>query len=197
MNADPAIVPVVKSLCVFCGASPGRRPVYSEAARRFGVLLAERNIRIVFGGSARGLMLTVADAVLAAGGIAIGVIPQALVDREIAHRGLSGLHVVSSMHERKQKMADLSDAFVALPGGFGTLDEIAEVITWSQLGFHRKPCGFFDVAGFFGPLLRFFDHVQEEGFTAPDQRRVLVIDDDPARLVDRMFPADPSGAAPP
>ena len=183
----------MKSVCVFCGASAGRRPVYAEAARRFGLLLAERNIRLVFGGSARGLMLTVADAVLGAGGTAIGVIPQALVDREIAHRGLSGLHVVSSMHERKQKMAELSDAFVALPGGFGTLDEIAEVITWSQLGFHRKPCGFFDVAGFFGPLLRFFDHVQEEGFTTSDQRRVLVVDDDPARLIDRMFTVDPSG----
>jgi hypothetical protein len=132
-------------------------------------------------------MLTLADSVLAAGGIAIGVIPQALVDREIAHRGLTELHVVSSMHERKQKMADLSDAFVALPGGFGTLDEIAEVITWSQLGLHRKPCGFLDVAGFFGPLLRFFDHAQGEGFTAPEQRRALVIDDDPARLLDRLF----------
>ena len=141
---------------------------------------------LVYGGSASGLMLVLADTVLAAGGTVIGVIPRALVDREIAHTGLTELHVVGSMHERKQKMADLSDGFVALPGGFGTLDETAEILTWRQLGLHDKPCGLLDVAGFFSPLLRFFDHAVDEGFIAAKQRGMLVADDDPARLIDRL-----------
>jgi uncharacterized protein (TIGR00730 family) len=176
----------MKSICVFCGASPGTRPAYADAARRFGTLLAERNMTLVYGGSASGLMLVLADTVLAAGGTVIGVIPRALVDREIAHTGLTELHVVGSMHERKQKMADLSDAFVALPGGFGTLDETAEILTWRQLGLHDKPCGLLDIAGFFTPLLRFFDHAVDEGFIAAKQRGMLVADDDPARLIDRL-----------
>ena len=176
----------MKSLCVFCGACAGTRPVYADAARRFASLLADRNLTLVFGGSARGLMQVLADTVLAAGGTVIGVIPRDLVDREIAHTGLTELHVVGSMHERKQKMADLADGFVALPGGFGTLDETAEVLTWRQLGLHQKPCGLLDVAGFYAPLLRFFDHAVDEGFVAAEQRRRLIADADPARLLDRL-----------
>ena len=131
-------------------------------------------------------MRVVADTALAAGGTVIGVIPRALVDREIAHTGLTELHVVRSMHERKQKMADLSDGFVALPGGFGTLEETAEVLTWRQLGLHDKPCGLLNVADFFAPLLRFFDQAVEEGFIVDKQRRMLIADDDPARLLDRL-----------
>ena len=144
---------------------------------------------LVYGGSGTGLMRVLADTVLAAGGPVIGVIPRGLVDREIAHTGLTELHVVGSMHERKQKMADLSDGFVAMPGGFGTLDETAEVLTWRQLGLHTKPCGLLDVADFFAPLLRFFDHAVGEGFIAVKQRRMLIADDDPARLIDRLAAA--------
>jgi uncharacterized protein (TIGR00730 family) len=176
----------MKSLCVFCGSSAGTRPAYADAARRLGTLLAERNLTLVYGGSASGLMRVLADAALAAGGAVIGVIPRALLDREIAHTGLTELHVVGSMHERKQKMADLSDGFVALPGGFGTLDETAEILTWRQLGLHAKPCGLLDVADFFAPLLRFFDHAVDEGFVAVEQRRMLIADDDPGRLIDRL-----------
>jgi uncharacterized protein (TIGR00730 family) len=176
----------MKSLCVFCGSSSGTRPAYASAARRFGTLLAQRGLILVYGGSASGLMLVLADAALAAGGTVIGVIPRALVEREVAHRGLTELHVVGSMHERKQKMADLSDGFVALPGGFGTLDETAEVLTWRQLGLHDKPCGLLDVGGFFAPLLRFFDHAVDEGFVVAEQRRMLIADEDPARLIDRL-----------
>lgn len=176
----------MKRLCVFCGSSAGTRPAYADAARRFGTLLAERNITLVYGGSATGLMRVLADTVLSAGGTVVGVIPRGLVEREIAHPGLTELHVVGSMHERKQKMADLSDGFVALPGGFGTLDETAEVLTWRQLGLHAKPCGLLDVAGFYAPLLRFFDHAVDEGFIALEQRRLLIADEDPARLLDRL-----------
>jgi uncharacterized protein (TIGR00730 family) len=179
----------MKSLCVFCGSSAGTRPAYADAARRFGTLLAERNLTLVYGGAARGLMRVLADTVLAAGGTVIGVMPRSLVDREIAHTGLSTLHVVGSMHERKQRMSDLSEGFVALPGGFGTLDETAEVLTWRQLGLQDKPCGLLDVAGFFAPLLRFFDHAVDEGFIAAEQRRLLITDDDPARLIDRLVAA--------
>lgn len=176
-------------LCVFCGSSPGSSPAYAEAARRFGTLLAERNITLVYGGAARGLMGVLADTVLAAGGNVLGVMPRSLVDREIAHTGLTEFHVVGSMHERKQTMADLSDGFVALPGGFGTLDETAEILTWRQLGLHDKPCGLLEVAGFFEPLLRFFDRAVDEGFIGVEQRRLLIADDAPARLLDRLVAA--------
>jgi uncharacterized protein (TIGR00730 family) len=176
----------MNSLCVFCGASLGTRPAYADAARRFGTLLVERNMTLVYGGAARGLMGVLADTVLAAGGSVIGVMTRSLVDREIAHTGLTEFHVVGSMHERKQKMADLSDGFVALPGGFGTLDETAEVLTWRQLGLIDKPCGLLEVAGFFAPLLRFFDHAVEEGFVGVEQRRMFIVDEDPARLLDRL-----------
>ncbi len=141
---------------------------------------------LVYGGSASGLMRVVADTALAAGGTVIGVIPRALVDREIAHTGLTELHVVGSMHERKQKMADLSDGFVALPGGFGTLEETAEVLTWRQLGLHDKPCGILDVAGFYAPVAPIFRSRRRGGFIADKQRRMLIADDDPARLLDRL-----------
>lgn len=176
----------MKSVCVFCGSSMGTQPAYVEGARRLGTLLAERNLSLVYGGSATGLMRVLADAALAAGGTVVGVIPRGLVEREVAHPSLSELHVVGSMHERKQKMIDLSDAFIALPGGFGTLDETAEVLSWRQLGLHSKPLGLLDVAGFYAPLLRFFDQAVDQGFIAGDQRRALIADDDPSRLLDRL-----------
>src|SRR5688500_12745837 len=142
----------LRRVCVFCGASKGGRTAYAEAAQAFGEALARRKIGLVFGGGSVGLMGVLADAVLAAGGEAIGVIPEALVARELAHGGVTTLHVTTGMHERKAKMAELSDAFVALPGGFGTFEELFEVVTWGQLGFHQKPVGLLDVEGYFGPL---------------------------------------------
>ncbi|HEX8952116.1 MAG TPA: TIGR00730 family Rossman fold protein, partial [Polyangia bacterium] len=144
-------------LCVFCGSSPGRSPDYAAAARRVGALLARRGIGLVYGGGNVGLMGIVADAVLADGGEVVGVIPRALVDRELAHGRLSELVVVDTMHERKQRMHDLSDGFIALPGGFGTLDELFEALTWAQLGMHQKPCGLLDVNDFFAPLRAFIE----------------------------------------
>jgi uncharacterized protein (TIGR00730 family) len=166
------------NICVFCGSSPGKDPVYGERAAAFGRLLAARGIGLVYGGAQRGLMGTLANAVLAAGGQVIGVIPQALVDHELAHTGLTELRVVSSMHERKAQMAALSDAFVALPGGIGTFEELFEVWTWSQLGLHAKPCGILNVNGFYDRLRGFLDHVVGEGFLRPVQRAALLIEED-------------------
>lgn len=154
----------MKRVCVFCGSSVGHRPVHAEAAGQLGRLLAERGQEIVFGAGHIGLMGVVADAALAAGGRVVGVIPQALMDRELAHGKLSELHVVDTMHQRKALMADLSDAFVALPGGYGTLDELFEILTWAQLGIHRKPVGLLNVAGFFDHLLGWMQHAATEGF---------------------------------
>ena len=154
----------LQSLCVFCGSSVGARPEYAAAAAELGTLLARRGIRVVFGAGHVGLMGVVADAALAAGGQAIGVIPQLLVDRELAHRGLTELRIVGSMHERKALMVALSDAFIALPGGLGTLEELVEVVTWAQLGLHRKPCGLLNVDGYHDPLIAFLDRAVEEGF---------------------------------
>src|SRR6476659_9409503 len=151
-------------ICVFCGASPGNEARYVDAARAVGEGRARQGIGVVYGGGRVGLMGAVADAALAAGGEVIGVIPQELVDRELAHGGLTELHVVGSLHERKALMAELSDAFVALPGGFGTLDELMEQLTWSQLGLHRKPVGLLDVEGFWAPLIALARHAVEEGF---------------------------------
>jgi len=176
----------MKSLCVFCGSSAGRRADYAASSRRMADLLVRRKITLIYGGAARGLMQVLADGVLAGGGRVVGVIPRALVDREIAHQGLSELFVVGSMHERKQRMAELSEAFAVLPGGLGTLDETAEQLTWAQLGLHRKPCGLLNVAGFFDPLLRFFDHATAEGFVTAEARRLLLVDEDPERLLDRL-----------
>ena len=171
---------------MFSGSSPGARPEYAAAAIALGTELAGRGLRVVYGGAGVGLMAKVADAALAAGGEVIGVIPQRLVDSEIAHRGLRELRVTSSMHERKATMAELSDGFVALPGGLGTLDEFAEVLTWSQLGLHSKPCGLLDVGGYYGLLLAFFDHAVAERFVRAEHRAMVLADTAPGRLLDAM-----------
>jgi uncharacterized protein (TIGR00730 family) len=173
-------------VCVFCGSSPGVRPAYLEAARGLGELLAARGVGLVYGGASVGLMGELADAVLAAGGEAIGVIPGRLVDRELAHAGLTELHVVETMHERKALMARLADAFVMLPGGAGTLDEFFEALTWRQLGLHSKPLALLDVDGFFGPFLALADHLVKEGFVRPEFRTLLLVERDPALLLERL-----------
>lgn len=176
----------MKSLCVYCGSNPGVRDVYADAAGELARVLAERSIGLVYGGAAKGLMGRLADAVLAAGGEVQGVIPHALMGKEIAHTGLTKLHVVNTMHERKAMMAELSDGFVALPGGFGTLEEIIEIVTWAQLRFHGKPCGMLNVDGFFTHLLAYLEHAEAEGFLKPAHRRMLVVEEEPAALVERF-----------
>ena len=178
-------------ICVFCGSSSGSRPAYTEAARRLGRLLAERGIRLVYGGSHLGLMGTVADAVLAAGGAVTGVIPRMLVEKEAAHRQLADLRVVGSMHERKALMAELADGFIAMPGGFGTLEEFCEMLTWAQLGVHRKPCGLLNVEGFYDPLLALLDHAVRERFLKPVNRDLLLAETVPETLLDRMARVPP------
>ena len=164
----------MKSLCVFCGSSSGRSPAYRETARAVGRELARRGLRLVYGGGNIGLMGAIADAALGAGGEVIGVIPHALMAKEVGHRGLTQLRVVGSMHERKALMADLSDAFLAMPGGFGTLEEFCEVLTWAQLGLHAKPIGLLNVAGFFDPLLRFFDRAVSERLLSEENRSLVL-----------------------
>jgi len=173
-------------LCVFCGSSSGASDVYRNAAEAFGALLAGRGIELVYGGAHTGLMGALADAVLASGGQVIGVIPQALIEREAAHHGLTDLRIVGSMHERKALMASLSDGFIALPGGIGTLEELFEVWTWSQLGLHAKPCALLDVDGFYAGLSAFLDHVVAQGFLRAKQRQALITEADPAVLLERM-----------
>ena len=170
----------VRSVCVYCGSSFGADPVYADATRALARTLAERGMRAVYGGASVGLMGLLADSVLEAGGEVVGVIPQTLVDREIAHPGLTELHVVSSMHERKALMAELSDAFVALPGGIGTLEELIEVYTWSQLRLHAKPLGVLNTAGYYDGLAAFLDHAVQQGFLPAATRSVLVVDADPS-----------------
>jgi uncharacterized protein (TIGR00730 family) len=177
---------LVKRLCVFCGANSGHDPRYGEAAAALGRGIAQAGLGLVYGGASIGLMGAVADAALAEGGEVIGVIPQTLVAREVAHHGLSDLRVVTSMHERKALMADLSDGFIALPGGVGTLEELFEVWTWSHLGLHRKPCGLLDVAGFYSGLGRFIDHVQQEGFLRDGVRNMLLMAEDPTQMIAAM-----------
>jgi uncharacterized protein (TIGR00730 family) len=174
------------NVCVYCGAHPGRDPAYTAAAALLGRTLAERGLGIVYGGGRVGLMGVVADAALAAGGRVIGIIPQALMRKELAHAGLSELIVTSSMHERKAQMAERADAFVALPGGLGTFEELFEIWTWGQLGWHRKPCGIVNVAGFYDGLIAFLDHAAGAGFVKPMHRGMLLVDDDPGRLLDRF-----------
>ena len=186
----------MRRVCVFCGSSVGGRAEYADAARRLGTLLAGRGLGLVFGAGHVGLMGVLADAVLAAGGEAAGVIPQALVDKELAHRGLTELHVVGTMHQRKALMADRADAFVALPGGFGTCDEFFEVLTWAQLGIHAKPVGLLNVAGFFDALLAWVDRAVAEGFLRAEHRRLLLVDDDPARLLDTLAAYHPFAPGP-
>ncbi|MEM0963340.1 MAG: TIGR00730 family Rossman fold protein [Bacteroidota bacterium] len=177
----------MRRVCVYCGSRAGARPAYAEAARRFGARLASAGVGLVTGGGHVGLMGVVADAVLDAGGEATGVIPRALMDREVGHTGLTTLHVVQTMHERKAAMAQLADAFVALPGGLGTLEEIAEVLTWSQLGIHAKPCAFLDVDGYYAPLIRFLDHAVEEGFVAAGRRQQILVEATADALADRLI----------
>ncbi|MBA4285668.1 MAG: TIGR00730 family Rossman fold protein [Xanthomonadaceae bacterium] len=176
----------MRSICVFCGSRHGRNPVYTEAARELGRLLAERGIRLVYGGGRVGLMGEVADAVLAAGGEVIGVIPSLLIDKEVEHRGLTQLHEVGSMHERKALMEQLSDAFVVLPGGFGTLDEACEILTWAQLGLHRKPLGLVNTAGYYDQLSSFLDHVEQEDFLSSANRRRVLVEATPSAILDRL-----------
>ena len=176
----------LERVCVFCGSSAGLKPEYREAAEAFGRELVSRRIGLVFGGGGIGLMKHVADAVLAAGGHAIGVIPDALFAREVGHPGLPDLRIVGSMHERKALMAELSDAFVALPGGFGTFEELCEAITWTQLGLHQKRCGLLNVDGFYDPLLALFDGAVRSGFVSEDNRDIVFATDDPRALLDHL-----------
>lgn len=174
----------MKRVCVFCGSNPGARSEYAEAARSVGRILAKRGLGVVFGGGNVGLMAQVASAALAEGGKVIGVIPGVLVEKELAHTGVTDLRVVDSMHERKAMMADLSDAFIALPGGWGTLEELFETVTWAQLGFHEKPVGLLNVLGFYDGLLRFLDHAVAEGFLKAKHRALLLVGDSPEALLD-------------
>lgn len=176
----------VRSVCVFSGSSPGARPEYAALARRLGEEIAGRGLALVYGGASVGLMGVVADTVLARGGRVTGVIPQHLAVRDVAHEGLSDLRVTMTMHERKALMVELSDGFVALPGGYGTLDELAEILTWSQLGLHAKPCGLLDAGDFYRLLLAFFDHAVEERFLRPEHRGLVLAGTEPARLLDEM-----------
>lgn len=176
----------MRRVCVFCGSATGARPAYRRAAARLGVELGRRGLGLVYGGGSIGLMGVVADAALAAGGEVTGVIPRGLARKEIAHAGLTRLQVVPSMHARKATMADLADAFVAMPGGLGTLEEISEVLTWAQLGLHAKPCALLDVAGYWRPLIHLLDHAVAERFVRPEHRRLLLVERSPARLLDRL-----------
>jgi len=176
----------LRTVCVFCGAHLGSRPEYAADAALLAEALVERKLRIVYGGAHVGVMGALADAALAVGGEVVGVIPRHMVRPEVAHDGLAQLHVVATMHERKALMADLSDGFVALPGGLGTLEELAEILTWSQLGLHKKPVGILDSRGFFDELLRFLDHAVDEGFVQPRHRALLLSDHRPGPLLDAM-----------
>src|SRR5579884_1569961 len=177
---------MLSRVCVFCGSNRGSSAVYAEAAEEMGRLLARQKITLVFGGSRLGLMGLMADACLREGGHVTGVIPQSLVDKEIAHRGLSELHVVASMHERKALMAERADAFVAMPGGFGTWEEFCEVLTWSQLGLHRKACALLNLEGYYDGLLGMADRAVKEGFLNVPHRELVIADADPVRLLERL-----------
>lgn len=176
----------MRSLCVFCGSNAGAREIYAEAARDVGRAAAERGLRLVYGGASVGLMGALADAALAAGGEVLGVMPRALIEREIEHKGLTELHEVASMHERKALMSDLSDAFLALPGGAGTLEEVFEVWTWAQLGHHRKPVGLLNAGGYFDLLIAFLDHQESERFMRPEHRKMLIAEARAERILDRF-----------
>ena len=178
-------------LCVFCGSSAGARPAYADAAHALGGAIAARGFGLVYGGASVGLMGMVADGALAAGGTVIGVLPKSMQDRELAHMGLSELHIVDSMHARKAMMADRSDGFIALPGGVGTLEEMFEIWTWGQLGYHRKPLGMLNVGGYYDPLLGFLDSTVTEGFVRDLHRGMLIAESDPGPLLDRMVAYEP------
>lgn len=176
----------MKRLCVYCGSSPGRGPVYTQAANRLGEALASNRLGLVYGGASSGVMGAVADALAAAGGEIIGIIPKDLLKKESPHAGLTDLKVVGSMHERKALMAKFSDGFVALPGGLGTLEELFEVWTWGQLGFHRKPCALLNVNAYFAPLIDFLDRAVEEGFVKAEHRSMLIVETEPDDLIRRL-----------
>lgn len=176
----------MKKICVYCGSSPGKHPAFLEAARELAKAFLERDIALVYGGASIGVMGEIADAMLAGGGEVIGVMPRSLVEREVSHSGLSELIVVESMHERKSVMAELSDGFVALPGGLGTLEELLEVLTWSQLGFHRKPCALYNTLQYYDKLSSFLDHAVEQQFVKPVHRSMLLMEDEPGPLLDAM-----------
>ena len=184
----------MQSICVFCGSSPGRHPGYLKLASELGELLARRKLTVVYGGGRVGLMGAVADAALGAGGRVIGVIPQLLLDREVGHAGLSELRIVSTMAQRKLLMGDLADAFISLPGGIGTMDELFEAWTWTQLGLHEKPSGLLNHEGYYDPLIEFIDRAVQEGFLQPQSRAQLLVDTDMARLVQRLIEAKTGGA---
>lgn len=183
---------MIRRICVFCGSNTGSDPVYAEAARGLGHLLAREGIGLVYGGGSVGLMGEIADAVLSSGGEVIGVIPHALWAREVGHRGLTDLRIVDTMHERKALMADLSDAFIALPGGLGTLEEIFEIWTWAQLGLQTKPLGFLDVNGFYAPLMEFLDRAVREQFLREPHRAIAIIDADAEVLLEKFDTWQPS-----
>jgi uncharacterized protein (TIGR00730 family) len=180
------------AICVYCGSSPGVDPAFGEAAAAFGRMLAERGVGLVYGGGHVGLMGVLADAALAAGGSVHGVITRALEQKELAHEGLTTMTVVETMHERKAAMADLARGFVMLPGGFGTLDEFFEVVTWTQLGIHSKPCGVLNVGGYFDPLLAFIARAADERLVRAEHRNLLIVETEPAAMLDRLATATPT-----
>jgi uncharacterized protein (TIGR00730 family) len=186
----------VRRVCVFCGASPGARPAYAEVTADLARVLVAEGLGLVYGGAGVGLMATLADTVLDEGGEVIGVIPRALVEKEIAHNGVSDLRVVDSMHGRKALMADLSDAFVALPGGLGTLEELLEIFTWAQLGLHHKPCALLDVEGYYAGLADFLAHAVEERFLREEHRAMLIVEREPRALIDRLNQFEPGAVQP-
>ncbi len=181
----------MKNICVYCGANPGRQEAYSGAARDLAKALVDRDVGLVYGGASVGIMGLIADSVLQLGGRVVGVMPEALVRKEIAHKRLTELHVTQSMHERKNLMAELSDGFIAMPGGIGTLEEIFEIWTWAQLGFHAKPCGLLNVAGYFDSLTTFLDHAVTEQFVKKPHRSMLIVDHEPEALLDRFAKYEP------
>ncbi len=180
----------LKALCLYCGSSPGDKPEYRDAAATFGRTLAARGIELVYGGGSVGLMGVAADACLGAGGRVVGVIPRLLMEKEVGHHNLTTMHVVENMHERKALMTQLSDGFIALPGGYGTLDELFEALTWLQLGYHGKPVGLLNVAGFFDHLITFLDHARDENFLRELHRDALSVDSDLVKLITKMEHAE-------
>ena len=182
---------MIKTLCVFCGSSMGREPYYAETARGLAGMLLANEIALVYGGANVGLMAILADTMLAKGGKVTGLMPTSLVEREVAHKHLTEMHIVGGMQERKALMADLSDAFIALPGAYGTLDELFEVLTWNQLGIINKPIGLLNIHGYFDPLIRMLDHAVAERFLRPEHREMLLIDDDPESLLEKLSSYQP------
>ena len=183
-------------LCVFCGTNAGSRPEYGSAARELGTLLAHEGIELVYGGASVGIMGELADAVQEAGGHVTGIIPQQLIQKEAAHRGIQDLIVVASMHQRKSQMADLSDGFIALPGGIGTLEGFFEMLTWGQVGIHAKPCGILNIAGYFDALTVFLDHAVAEGFLTQSHRNTIMVETKPRALLDRLRAYEPPSGTP-